>query len=95
MDRLQPLHVAEVALLVNLRYWKSHGIDVEFTDPAILARIVSGNKAFKDYGVRQLSAYIRDLADPAIESAKRRGVRRVVLSMTLEGRVTAQERKTA
>jgi ATP-dependent Clp protease ATP-binding subunit ClpC len=82
MDELPPIHVAEVACLQLARYWKEYGIEVTYTSPAVLLDAVQHNEDFKEYGVRQLGAYIQEKFGPVIRAAKQKGATRVKIEVS-------------
>jgi ATP-dependent Clp protease ATP-binding subunit ClpA len=79
MDKLETLHVAEVACLELQRHWKTYGIEVDYADPELILAAVERNKDYANYGVRQLGRFIREQTEPAILDAKRSGSQRVKL----------------
>jgi ATP-dependent Clp protease ATP-binding subunit ClpA len=79
MDELATGHVAEVACLELVRYWKTYGIEVDYADPELILEAVKRNRDFKNYGVRQLGRFIREQTEPAILDAKRSGAQSVKL----------------
>jgi ATP-dependent Clp protease ATP-binding subunit ClpA len=81
MDMLPSVVVAEVACLQIAKYWKQYGIDVHYAAPELLAETVRRNIEFADYGVRELARQIQEHTTPAIETARREGIRRVRLSV--------------
>lgn len=81
MDELGPVHVAEVACLQIVKYWKDFGIEVTYTSPEVLVEAVRRNVEFKDYGVRQLARLIQEITRPSIEEARRQGVKRVRIDL--------------
>ena len=81
MDQLSPMHVAEVACLQLVRYWREYGIEVDYAAPEVILDAVRGNVDFAEYGVRQLGRYIQEKTKPAIVDAKARGVARVRLDV--------------
>jgi ATP-dependent Clp protease ATP-binding subunit ClpC len=81
MDELSPLHVAEVACLQLVRHWRNYGIEVEHAAPELILDAVQRNEEFKQYGVRQLGAYVQMKTSPAIGQARARGVKKVNLTV--------------
>jgi ATP-dependent Clp protease ATP-binding subunit ClpA len=79
MDQLPPLHVAEVACLQLVRYWREYGIEVGYAAPELILDAVQRNQDFSEYGVRQLGRFIREKTEAAILDAKRRGSKKVNL----------------
>ncbi|MDQ2866796.1 MAG: AAA family ATPase [Verrucomicrobiota bacterium] len=73
MDELAPIHIAEVACLQLARQWREYGIEVSYASPGVLLDAVQRNEDFKEYGVRQLGAYIQEKLGPLIRRAKRNG----------------------
>lgn len=73
MDALAPIHVAEIACLQIAKQWREQGIEVGYLSPELLAKAVSLNAEFGEYGVRQLARCLRRLMDPLLEEARRRG----------------------
>ena len=87
MDELSSLHVAEVACLQFARYWRDFGIEVRHAAPEIILEAVVRNEEFKQYGVRQLSAFIRERTSNAIAEARRSGVKTVKLIVGQDGQI--------
>jgi ATP-dependent Clp protease ATP-binding subunit ClpC len=81
MDELSPLHVAEVACLQLARHWRNYGIEVDHAAPELILDAVQRNEEFKQYGVRQLGAYVQMKTSPAIGQARARGVKKVNLTV--------------
>ena len=81
MDELSPLHVAEVACLQLARHWRAYGIEVRHAAPELIFEAVQRNEEFKQYGVRQLGAYVQMKTSPAIGQARARGVKRLDLGV--------------
>jgi ATP-dependent Clp protease ATP-binding subunit ClpC len=79
LDQLPPIHVAEVACLQLCRYWREYGIEVGYMDPELILETVQRNQEFSEYGVRQLGRLIREMMEPAILEAKRKGATKVNL----------------
>jgi ATP-dependent Clp protease ATP-binding subunit ClpC len=79
LDQLSPLHVAEVACLQLCRYWRQYGMNVGYVAPELILDIVQRNQEFSEYGVRQLGRLIREITEPAILEAKRKGATKVNL----------------
>lgn len=79
MDELSPVHVAEVACLQLARHWQHYGIEVCYTAPELLLEAVERNEEFKQYGVRQIGAYMQMKTSPAIGQARARGVKKLKL----------------
>jgi ATP-dependent Clp protease ATP-binding subunit ClpA len=79
MDSLQTVHVAEVVCLELARYWRTYGIEIDYADPELILEAVKRNREHSNYGVRQLSGFIREMTEPAIIDAKRSGAKRVKL----------------
>lgn len=89
MDELSPIHVAEVACLQLAKHWKEYGIEVSYTSPEVLLDAVQRNEDFREYGVRQLSAYLQEHLGPAITQARRGGAKRVSIGLDHQGNLTA------
>ena len=85
MDELSPLHVAEVACLQLARHWRTYGIEVRHASPELILDAVQRNEEFKQYGVRQLGAYIQMKTSPAIGQARTRGIKKVNLTVGSAG----------
>jgi ATP-dependent Clp protease ATP-binding subunit ClpC len=85
MDELSPLHVAEVACLQLARHWRSYGIEVKHAAPELILDAVQRNEEFKQYGVRQLGAYVQMKTSAAIGQARARGVKKVDLIVGANG----------
>lgn len=91
MDELAPIHVAEVACLQLARHWREYNIELQHTSPAILLAAVEGNEEFKQYGVRQLGAYLREQTKDAIIDARSRGATKVWLGVAENGQLAVTE----
>jgi ATP-dependent Clp protease ATP-binding subunit ClpC len=85
MDELQPIHVAEVALLQVCHYWKDYGVEVSYVPPELLLEAVERNEEFRAYGVRQLSTFIRQRTNQAISQARAAKMSKVHLDVSPEG----------
>jgi ATP-dependent Clp protease ATP-binding subunit ClpA len=81
LDELPPIHVAEVACLQLAKYWREYGIDVTFTAPEIILEAVMRNEQFRQYGVRQIGAFIQGVTGDAIARARTRGASQVRLEV--------------
>jgi ATP-dependent Clp protease ATP-binding subunit ClpC len=81
MDELHPMHVAEVACLQLAAHWKEYEIEVAHASPEVILSAVEGNEAFKEYGVRQLGAYLQTVTKDAILQAKEDGAKKVWLGV--------------
>jgi len=81
MDELTPMHVAEVACLQLTAHWKEYEIEVAHASPEVILSAVEGNEAFKEYGVRQLGAYLQTVTKDAILRAKDEGAKKVWLGV--------------
>ena len=81
MDELHPMHVAEVACLQLASHWKEYDIEVAHASPEVILSAVEGNEAFKEYGVRQLGAYLQTVTKDAILKAKEDGAKKVWLGV--------------
>lgn len=81
MDELHPMHVAEVACLQLAAHWKEYEIEVAHASPEVILSAVEGNEAFKEYGVRQLGAYLQAVTKDAILQAKEDGAKKVWLGV--------------
>ena len=79
LDELPLVHVAEVACLQLAKYWREYGVEVAYTAPEIILETVMRNEQFKQYGVRQLGAFIQSTTGDAIALARSRGSRQVEL----------------
>ncbi len=90
MDELPPLHVAEVACLQLAKYWREYGMEVAFTAPQIILDAVLRNEEFRQYGVRQLGAFIQGVTGEAIAQARGQGARRVRLEVDPARRLVVQ-----
>ena len=88
MDELTPLHVAEVACLQLQRHWQQYGIEVRYVAPELIMAAVEGNEEFKNYGVRQLGAYIQMKTNDGIANARKSGATQVNLSVDERGMLT-------
>lgn len=85
MDELSPLHVAEVACLQLARHWRTYGIEVQHAAPELILDAVQRNEEFKQYGVRQLGAYVQMKTSAAIGQARAQGVKKVDLIVGPKG----------
>jgi ATP-dependent Clp protease ATP-binding subunit ClpA len=92
MDELAPIHVAEVVCLQLAKQWREYGIEVSYTSPAMLLEAVQRNEDFKEYGVRQLSAYIQEKLGPVIRQAKQKGATHVAIEIDQAGELTLASR---
>ena len=81
MDELRAIDVAEVACLQLAKHWRRYGINVDYASPEIILEAMMRNMEFKEYGVRQLSRFIQELADPVIELARQSGKNHVRLDV--------------
>jgi ATP-dependent Clp protease ATP-binding subunit ClpC len=81
MDELSPMHVAEVACLQLAAHWKEYGMEVAHASPEVILSAVEGNETFKEYGVRQLGAYLQTVTKDAILQAKEQGATKVWLGV--------------
>ena len=88
MDELTALHVAEVACLQLQRHWQQYGIEVRYVAPELIMAAVEGNEEFKNYGVRQLGAYIQMKTNDGIANARKSGATHVNLSVDERGTLT-------
>jgi ATP-dependent Clp protease ATP-binding subunit ClpA len=89
MDELPAMHVAEVACLQMAKQWRHYGIELSYTSPDLLLEAVQRNEDFREYGVRQLAAYLQDKLTPAITQARQQGVKRVSIGIDADGSITA------
>jgi ATP-dependent Clp protease ATP-binding subunit ClpA len=80
MDKLSPLHTAEVACLQLAKYFGEYGIALDSVDPLLILDLVESNAAFSAYGVQQLPRLIREKTEWAILEARRDGSRRINLT---------------
>jgi ATP-dependent Clp protease ATP-binding subunit ClpC len=90
MDELEPVHVAEVALLQMCHHWKKFGIEITYVPPEVLVEAVERNEEFHAYGVRELSKFIRDQANEAISQARSEKLTRIHLDVSPDGRLIAK-----
>ena len=90
MDELLPIHVAEVACLQLAKHWQDYGIELTYTSPDVLLDAVERNEDFRQYGVRQLGAYLQEKLGPAITQARRQGIRRVSVGTDMNGFLTVR-----
>ena len=81
MDELSPMHVAEVACLQLAAHWKEYGLEVAHASPEVILSAVEGNETFKEYGVRQLGAYLQTVTKDAIIEAREQGAKKVWLGV--------------
>jgi ATP-dependent Clp protease ATP-binding subunit ClpA len=87
LDRLSPIHVAEVACCQLCRYWREYGIEVVYAAPELILDIVQRNQEFAEYGVRQLGRIIRETTEAAVLEARRTGTNRVSLGVGPSGQL--------
>ena len=92
MDALDPVNVAEVALIQLCQYWREYDIELSYVPPEMLLEAVERNEEFRNYGVRQLSAYIRTETNHAINQARLANVKKVVLDVSPEGQIIVRTR---
>lgn len=88
MDELAPVNVAEVACLQLVKHWKEYGIDLEYTSPEVLLAAVQGNEEFRQYGVRQLGAYLKDQTKDPVFQAVNRGAKKAWLGVDSSGKIS-------
>lgn len=81
LDELKPIDIAQVACLQLAKHWRRYGIEVAYASPELIFEAMLRNLPFKEYGVRQLSRFIKDLTDPSIEIARQSGKSRVRLEV--------------
>jgi ATP-dependent Clp protease ATP-binding subunit ClpA len=81
MDELSPMHVAEVACMQLAEHWREYGIEVAHASPEVILSAVEGNETFKEYGVRQLGAYLQTVTKDAIIEARDKGAKKVWLGV--------------
>lgn len=91
MDELSPMHVAEVACLQLAKHWREYGIELTYTSPEVLLEAVQRNQDFRQYGVRQLGAYLQEKLGPAITQARREGIKRVSVGADGNGDLTVNK----
>jgi ATP-dependent Clp protease ATP-binding subunit ClpC len=85
MDELEPIHIAEVALLQLCKYWKDYGMEITYVPPRLLLEAVERNEEFRSYGVRQLATFIRSKTTQAINQARAAKKTRVKLDVSPSG----------
>lgn len=90
LDELSALHVAEVACLKLAKRWREYGIELEYTDPALLLEAVQKNEEFREYGVRQLGSYLESKTNGAIAEARKAGVKKVSLEAGPSGELVVK-----
>ena len=88
MDELSTVNIAEVACLQLVKHWKEYGIELEYTSPEVLLAAVQGNEEFKQYGVRQLGAYLREQTKDAVFDAVHRGAKKAWLGVDRSGGIS-------
>ena len=91
MDELPAVHVAEVACMELARQWREYGIALEYTAPELLLEAVARNEDFRQYGVRQLGAYLQARISPAIREARQRGTKNVKLDVDVHGEIIVRD----
>jgi len=85
LDRLAPIHVAEVACFQLCRYWQEYGIEIGYVPPELIFEAVKRNEEFAEYGVRQLGRIVREITEAAVLEAKRNGATKVNLRAGAQG----------
>jgi hypothetical protein len=85
MDELPAIYVAEIACLQLAKRWLEYGIELTYTSPEVILDAVERNEEFKQYGVRQLRAFLQAKTDPSISVAKTQGITKVVLTLDEKG----------
>jgi ATP-dependent Clp protease ATP-binding subunit ClpC len=88
MDELSPIHVAEVACLQLSKHWREYGIEVSYASPEVLLDAVERNQDFREYGVRQLGAYLQEKLGPVITKARQGGAKQVSIGIDSDGKLT-------
>jgi ATP-dependent Clp protease ATP-binding subunit ClpA len=63
------------------------GIEVRQAAPELVLEAVERNEEFKQYGVRQLGAYIKERTSDAIVEACRKGIKAVELVVDKKGHI--------
>jgi len=76
---LSDIDVISVAILQLRAYYEQFQITVKYVDPDLLVDILKQNEAYSEFGVRQLQRLIRNMSDPTVMSAKKRGITSLVL----------------
>jgi ATP-dependent Clp protease ATP-binding subunit ClpC len=76
---LGDIDVITVAILQLRSYYEQFQIKVSYVEPDLLIDIVKRNAAYSEFGVRQLQRLIRNMSDPTVMAAKKRGVTSIVL----------------
>lgn len=90
MDQLEPIHIAEVALLQLCKYWKDYGMEITYVPPLLLLEAVERNEEFRSYGVRQLATFIRSKTTQAINQARAAKKVRVRLDVSPDGELVVR-----
>lgn len=88
--QLAPIDVAQVTIMQLMRYYKQHGVEVQFLCPEAIAEIVKENLRFREFGVRQLIQVVRHRSDPLISMAKNKGLREIMIDTDEKGEFTAR-----
>lgn len=91
MDELPAVHVGEVACMELARQWQRYGIALEYTAPELLLEAIERNEDFRQYGVRQLGAYLQARMSPAIRNARQRGSKKVKLDVDARGEIIVRD----
>ncbi len=91
MDELPSVHIAEVACMELARQWGQYGITLEYTAPELLLEAVARNEDFRQYGVRQLGAYLQARMSPAIREVRQRGSKNVKLDVDEHGEIVVRD----
>jgi ATP-dependent Clp protease ATP-binding subunit ClpC len=76
---LGEMDVITVAILQLRLYYDQFQIKVSYVEPDLLIDILKRNAAYSEFGVRQLQRLIRNMSDPTVLAAKKRGVTSIVL----------------
>ena len=91
MDELSPVHVAEVACLQLAKHWQDYGIELTYASPEVLLDAVERTQDFREYGVRQLGAYLQEKLGPAIRQARQEGITHVSVETDSEGNLALSQ----
>ncbi len=93
MDELEPIHIAEVALLKVCEHWKRFGMEITYVPPELLVEAMKRNTEFRAYGVRNLGKFVEEQTKHAIGQARAAKMTRVLLDISPDGKFIARPRE--
>ena len=79
LPSLENISVAEVVLIECCKYWRSHGVIVEYLGADLILKIITKNEKYHEYGVRELERIVRETMDEAIVTAKNSQAKKIRL----------------